>query len=121
MFLRLGRRNERRLAESLWLSILAGPSPAAASEFRNGNPRFELPAGWTCGVEETKFVCEPPHVEGQPVSATMILTAKVPGPDDGIAEYKRYLEDGPPSSAEMARYDLPPTRPSRARSGWTRR
>jgi hypothetical protein len=87
-------------AAALVLLALAGSSSAEATEFRNSYLRFDLPAGWTCETEGTAFVCNPPHVQGQAVSAIMILTAKIPGPGDGLAEYKQHLED---RAAELGR------------------
>lgn len=71
-----------------------------ATEFRNSYLRFDLPAGWTCETQETEFICNPPHVQGQPVSAIMVLTAKIPGPGDGLADYKKFLEG---RAAELGR------------------
>ncbi|TIL96292.1 MAG: hypothetical protein E5Y73_01935 [Mesorhizobium sp.] len=79
-------------AAALLLFALNGSDPVEATEFQNSYLRFDLPAGWACDTEETEFVCDPPHVQGQPVSAVMILTAKVPGPGDGLADYKQFLE-----------------------------
>jgi hypothetical protein len=83
----------RILARAVLFLVLGGSAHVEAAEFRNSYLWFELPAGWTCEIQETEFVCDPPHVQGQPVSAIMILTAKIPGPDDGLVDYKRVLSD----------------------------
>jgi hypothetical protein len=67
-------------------------SPALAVQFRNDYLKFELPSGWTCQLEQTEFVCEPPHAAGQPVNAIMILAAKFMGTGDTLGDYKRHLE-----------------------------
>jgi len=82
----------RVLAACLCTLLLALPGPARAVEFQNSYLRFELPTGWHCELEKTEFVCSPPHVEGQPVGAIMVLAAKIPGPEDGLGAYKRHLE-----------------------------
>jgi hypothetical protein len=80
------------LITALLIFTLADPLSVHATEFRNSYLRFDLPQGWTCKQEEKEFVCDPPHVQDQPVDAIMILTAKIPGPEDGLADYKRNLE-----------------------------
>jgi hypothetical protein len=82
---------KQKLALSL-LASLGVLSPALAVQFRSDYLKFELPSGWTCNLEETEFVCEPPHAAGEPVGAIMILTAKFVGAEDTLADFKRHLE-----------------------------
>ncbi|RVU18479.1 hypothetical protein [Methylobacterium oryzihabitans] len=90
-------------ATCLCALLVALPCSAGAVEFQNSYLRFELPAGWTCELEKTEFVCNPPHVEGQPVGAIMVLAAKIPGPDDGLGTYRRHLET---RGAELGRHGI---------------
>jgi hypothetical protein len=85
---------------ALLLFALDSSASVKATEFRNSYLQFDLPAGWTCETQETEFICNPPHVQGQSVSAIMILTAKIPGPEDGLAGYKQFLEG---RAAELGR------------------
>lgn len=82
----------KNFAAALLLASLT-LATAQADEFRNSYLRFDLPQGWKCEVEETEFVCNPPHVEGESVSATMILTAKQPGPDDSLIAFQKVLAE----------------------------
>jgi len=100
-------------ATALLLFALGGSVSVDATEFRNSYLRFDLPAGWTCETQDTEFVCDPPHVQGQPVSAIMVLTAKIPGPQDGLVEYNRLLES---RAAELGR-DAMIRAPANARIG----
>jgi hypothetical protein len=79
-------------AAKLLLIAVASAASADAAEFRNSYLHFDLPSGWTCDREETEFVCDPPHVQDEKSSAVMILTAKIPGPDDGLTEYEQLLQ-----------------------------
>ncbi|CCE12109.1 hypothetical protein BRAS3843_940013 [Bradyrhizobium sp. STM 3843] len=66
--------------------------PAAAAQFQSDYLKFELPTGWTCELEQTDFVCNPSHADGEAVGAIMILTAKFAGPNDTLSDFKRHLD-----------------------------
>ncbi|MDX8457274.1 hypothetical protein [Mesorhizobium humile] len=80
----------RGVAIGFFLAISIGA--AFGEDFKNSYIRFSLPTGWSCETEGTAFVCNPPHLNGQPVSAIMIITAKIAGPDDNVTAYFKHLE-----------------------------
>ncbi|MBB4189294.1 hypothetical protein GGE07_005976 [Sinorhizobium terangae] len=77
-------------AVGLFIANSAGM--ALGEDFKNSYVRFSLPTGWTCRAEGTEFVCDPPHLNGQPVPAIMIMTAKISGPDDNLTAYIEHLK-----------------------------
>lgn len=84
---------------------------ALAEDFRSSYVKFSLPSGWTCTLERTEFVCDPPHLAGQPSSAIMILTAKIAGPDDTLTAYAEHLNavaeaTGPGAMIQAPNYSL---------------
>lgn len=76
-----------------WLvCCLAGVSTLAwAEKFENLYVSFNLPDGWKCQREGTEFVCHAPNPSNRNHAAMMIMTAKVPGPDDTLAAYMEHL------------------------------
>jgi hypothetical protein len=79
-------------------AVTALVAPATAATFTNSYLSFSLPAGWSCQPEDTEYVCTPPRSQGAPTNAIMILTAKLEGPGDTLAEYRRHLAGELPSS-----------------------
>jgi hypothetical protein len=57
---------------------------------------LELPPGWSCTSEGTEWVCRPgdPHLARR---ALVVLTAKVPGPNDTVNYYWDYLRTPRPA------------------------
>ncbi|MEX2745780.1 hypothetical protein [Rhizobium mongolense] len=80
----------RWISICVFLAMMGGA--AFADDFKNSYVKFSLPTGWTCEAEGTEFVCEPPHLDGQPVGAMMILAAKIAGPDDTLTAYVEHLK-----------------------------
>jgi hypothetical protein len=68
---------------------------AHAERFVNSYITFSLPQGWACQLEGDSFVCKPPAPQGKPVSAIMILAAKLAGPQDTLTAYLQHLEQHP--------------------------
>lgn len=93
----------------LFLSLSVGM--AFGDDFKNSYISFSLPTGWTCKAEETEFVCTPPHLSGQSVSAIMVMTAKIPGPDDNVTAYIDYLKSRAQAVGPSAMIQPPTLRP----------
>ncbi len=96
---------------ALGLCLTLSASAAFGEEFKNSYISFSLPAGWTCQAEGTEFVCDPPHLNGQPVPATMIMTAKVSGPDDNLTAYIEHLKAAAKAVGPNAMIQAPSLRP----------
>jgi hypothetical protein len=70
------------------LSIL--PQIAQAGKFANQFTEFELPSGWTCGLEKVTWLCQ--HMEDKKKrEALIILAAKIRGNQDSMEQYQSRL------------------------------
>ena len=76
----------------LMLGLVIWAGCANAAEFSNSYLSFLLPNGWTCKLEGTEFVCDPPRAEGERATSIMILTAKQAGTEDTLSKYLQHLE-----------------------------
>lgn len=70
--------------------ITVAMNSAYAKRFANQYTEFELPAGWSCAIEGSEWVCQSENKDRQK-EAIIILAAKMRGPQDSLAEYQRYL------------------------------
>ncbi len=61
-----------------------------AKTFTNSYLTFELPNDWDCVLAGTEWVCSPTSKSGQR-EATLILGAKVAGPEDRLETFQKYL------------------------------
>lgn len=77
-------------AAFLAMLTLAAGRAAHASTFQNSYVEFELPDEWTCGLEETEWVCSDER-EGKRKAAIIILTAKFRGEEDRLDLYEDHL------------------------------
>ncbi|KQQ35542.1 hypothetical protein ASG19_17805 [Rhizobium sp. Leaf306] len=65
-------------------------SSARAEQFKNVYMSFELPANWSCVLEETEWVCgDKDQIDKR--SAIIILTAKEVGPMDRLDLYEDHI------------------------------
>ncbi|TBY73650.1 hypothetical protein [Rhizobium leguminosarum] len=99
----------RWISTCVFLAMMGGA--AFADDFQSSYIKFSLPSGWTCNIEHTEFVCDPPHLADQPRSAIMILAAKIAGPDDTLTAYVEHLNavakaKGPGAMIQAPKYSL---------------
>ena len=66
-------------------------STAQAKRFTNQYTEFELPAGWSCSLEGTEWVCQSEN-EARRKEAIIILAAKIRGSQDSLDQYQNYLK-----------------------------
>lgn len=84
-------RNMFKLLFISMLSSLMLMHTALAKRFANQYTEFELPAGWSCAIEGSEWVCQSENKDRQK-EAIIILAAKIRGPQDSLAEYQSYLK-----------------------------
>ena len=66
-------------------------SVSHAKRFTNQYTEFELPAGWSCALEGTEWVCQSEN-EARKKEAIIILAAKIRGSQDSLDQYQNYLK-----------------------------
>jgi hypothetical protein len=89
----LGLRKSLVLTFGLFvLAVAICSSPVLAEVFESAYLRFTLPEGWTCDLEGSEHVCEPPHTKGLKVGAIFILAGKYPGDSDSLPSYLEELK-----------------------------
>lgn len=72
------------------LFLISLTQNAFAGKFANQFTEFELPAGWTCGLEKVTWVCQ--HMEDKKKrEALIVLGAKIRGPQDSMEQYQNRL------------------------------
>jgi hypothetical protein len=94
-----------------WIFLVMMGGAGSADDFQSSYLKFSLPNGWTCNLEQTEFVCNPPHLASRRRPAIMILSAKVVGPDDTLTAYVQRLNamanaTGPDSMIQPPKYSL---------------
>jgi hypothetical protein len=73
--------------------VCAAAQPAEAKHFRNTYVSFDIPDNWTCDLEETEYVCQPPLDANGKAAMIAILTAKRIGLDDSPEQYMQHVKD----------------------------
>lgn len=68
-------------------------NPASAKQFENSYIAFDMPDDWTCALEDTEWVCNPPADPNGKFPMMVILTAKFVGPDDSPQTYLHHIEE----------------------------
>lgn len=66
-------------------------SSSFASKFVNQFTEFELPAQWTCSLENAEWVCQNSN-EAKKKEAVIVLAAKLKGDQDSLDQYLTYLK-----------------------------
>ena len=72
---------------NLTFAFLFVVSVAQAKRFTNQYTEFELPAGWSCSLEGTEWVCQSEN-EARRKEAIIILAAKIRGSQDSLINIK---------------------------------
>lgn len=72
------------------LAVLVLPLSAQAKLFKNSYVSFEVPDNWNCVQEGVAWSCNPVNAM-EAREATIVLTAKVAGPEDNLVNFQTYL------------------------------
>ncbi|MBT4792635.1 MAG: hypothetical protein HON90_13765 [Halobacteriovoraceae bacterium] len=75
----------------VWTLLFFLTTNTYAKRFANGYAEFELPAGWTCIIEGSEWVCQSEDKDRKK-EAIIILAAKKRGAQDTLGEYQAYLK-----------------------------